>query len=169
MVRGTMSGRPSEHRTAILRSAGGCLDWPVSVVRTAGGVPLVQIYCVRSLLQSVHRAETFVCTEDCAAPAAGTTGLHSPFAPLQDGGAVITRSAAHGPHHDQPPARHDTAQGRLVSPISRLDALAATGRDRVVSCGAAAPGTAARHPASCVWTTRFTALWVAPQSVGHVP
>src|SRR5664279_6514113 len=76
-----------------------------------GGVPLVQIYCVRSLLQSVHRAETFVCTEECAAPAAGTTGLHSPFAPLQDGGAVLTWSAAHGPHHDEPPARRDTAPG----------------------------------------------------------
>ena len=56
----------------------------------------MQIHCVRSLLQSVHRAETLICTEDCAAPAAGATGLHSPFAPLQDGGAVLTRSAAHG-------------------------------------------------------------------------
>jgi len=56
----------------------------------------VQIRCVRSLLQSVHRAETLSCTEDCAAPAAGATGLHSPLATLQDGGAVLTRSAAHG-------------------------------------------------------------------------
>src|SRR5664280_3603213 len=61
-----------------------------------GGVPLVQIYCVCSLLQSVHRTETFICAENCAAPAAGATGLHSPLATLQDGGAMLTRSAAHG-------------------------------------------------------------------------
>jgi hypothetical protein len=70
----------------------------------------VQIHCVRSLLQSVHRAETFICAEDCAAPAAGANGLHSPFATLQDGGAVLTRSAAHGRTMMSHPARRDTAR-----------------------------------------------------------
>ena len=70
----------------------------------------MQIHCVRSLLQSVHRAETFICAEDCAAPAAGANGLHSPLATLQDGGAVLTRSAAHGRTMMSHPARRDTAR-----------------------------------------------------------
>jgi len=70
----------------------------------------VQIHCVRSLLQSVYRAETFICAEDCAAPAAGANGLHSPLATLQDGGAVLTRSAAHSRTMMSHPARRDTAR-----------------------------------------------------------
>ena len=70
----------------------------------------MQIHCVRSLLQSVHRAETFICAENCAAPAAGATGLHSPLATLQDGGAMLTRSAAHGRTMMSHPARRGTAR-----------------------------------------------------------